>query len=149
MFVTAVLFHCKTLPLSFSFMPGSPIFSVNKSRFLFLFPLSLVSLFFSFSLVGLTQEGVYRTVGSNIQVQKLLNAFFGEEMAQITSAVCMSSHTHKDRHTHSVFQFKTNKLNNTNTMKYKHALFLVKRLMFYVDNKFNGDTNLSPTYHTV
>uniref|UniRef100_A0A7N8X0C2 Oligophrenin-1 n=1 Tax=Mastacembelus armatus TaxID=205130 RepID=A0A7N8X0C2_9TELE len=25
---------------------------------------------------GLTQEGVYRTVGSNIQVQKLLNAFF-------------------------------------------------------------------------
>uniref|UniRef100_A0A672QE85 Oligophrenin 1 n=1 Tax=Sinocyclocheilus grahami TaxID=75366 RepID=A0A672QE85_SINGR len=29
---------------------------------------------------GLTQEGVYRTVGSNIQVQKLLNAFFGEEM---------------------------------------------------------------------
>uniref|UniRef100_A0A8C2G5R8 Oligophrenin 1 n=1 Tax=Cyprinus carpio TaxID=7962 RepID=A0A8C2G5R8_CYPCA len=35
-----------------------------------------ISLFFSFFLVGLTQEGVYRTVGSNIQVQKLLNAFF-------------------------------------------------------------------------
>ncbi|KAA0717191.1 Oligophrenin-1 [Triplophysa tibetana] len=28
---------------------------------------------------GLTQEGVYRTVGSNIQVQKLLNAFFESE----------------------------------------------------------------------
>ncbi|XP_062341703.1 oligophrenin-1 isoform X1 [Osmerus eperlanus] len=27
---------------------------------------------------GLTQEGVYRTVGSNIQVQKLLNAFFDQ-----------------------------------------------------------------------
>lgn len=29
--------------------------------------------------LGVTQEGVYRTVGSNIQVQKLLNAFFGKE----------------------------------------------------------------------
>uniref|UniRef100_A0A7N8X0Q7 Oligophrenin 1 n=1 Tax=Mastacembelus armatus TaxID=205130 RepID=A0A7N8X0Q7_9TELE len=29
-----------------------------------------------FLFTGLTQEGVYRTVGSNIQVQKLLNAFF-------------------------------------------------------------------------
>ncbi|XP_041741848.1 oligophrenin-1 isoform X1 [Coregonus clupeaformis] len=28
---------------------------------------------------GLTQEGVYRTVGSNIQVQKLLNAFFDQK----------------------------------------------------------------------
>ncbi|RXN28714.1 oligophrenin-1 isoform X2 [Labeo rohita] len=28
---------------------------------------------------GVTQEGVYRTVGSNIQVQKLLNAFFESE----------------------------------------------------------------------
>eukprot|EP00064_Thunnus_orientalis_P003347 superscaffoldBa00000270_g3356 len=28
---------------------------------------------------GVAQEGVYRTVGSNIQVQKLLNAFFGKE----------------------------------------------------------------------
>ncbi|XP_044538822.1 oligophrenin-1 [Gracilinanus agilis] len=27
---------------------------------------------------GITTEGVYRTVGSNIQVQKLLNAFFGD-----------------------------------------------------------------------
>ncbi|XP_016142318.1 oligophrenin-1-like isoform X2 [Sinocyclocheilus grahami] len=30
---------------------------------------------------GLTQEGVYRTVGSNIQVQKLLNAFFDPKCA--------------------------------------------------------------------
>lgn len=29
-------------------------------------------------LLGITTEGVYRTVGSNIQVQKLLNAFFGK-----------------------------------------------------------------------
>ncbi|KAJ7995902.1 hypothetical protein DPEC_G00231520 [Dallia pectoralis] len=28
---------------------------------------------------GITQEGVYRTVGSNIQVQKLLNAFFDQK----------------------------------------------------------------------
>lgn len=27
---------------------------------------------------GISTEGVYRTVGSNIQVQKLLNAFFGK-----------------------------------------------------------------------
>ncbi|MCI4394729.1 hypothetical protein PGIGA_G00172170 [Pangasianodon gigas] len=32
---------------------------------------------------GLTQEGVYRTVGSNIQVQKLLNAFFGEPLVTL------------------------------------------------------------------
>uniref|UniRef100_H3BXW5 Oligophrenin 1 n=1 Tax=Tetraodon nigroviridis TaxID=99883 RepID=H3BXW5_TETNG len=49
---------------------------------------------------GLTQEGVYRTVGSNIQVQKLLNTFFdpsnpgdvdiqtsGWEISTITSAL--------------------------------------------------------------
>lgn len=43
----------------------------------------LFSLFFfnlPSSLLGVTQEGVYRTVGSNIQVQKLLNAFFGKEI---------------------------------------------------------------------
>lgn len=28
--------------------------------------------------LGISTEGVYRTVGSNIQVQKLLNAFFGK-----------------------------------------------------------------------
>lgn len=31
-----------------------------------------------FVLLGITTEGMYRTVGSNIQVQKLLNAFFGK-----------------------------------------------------------------------
>lgn len=61
--------------------------------FLFFFFWFLVSLLFCFFLVGLTQEGVYRTVGSNIQVQKLLNAFFGEEMAKRTSAVCVYMHT--------------------------------------------------------
>lgn len=35
----------------------------------------------SLSSPGLTQEGVYRTVGSNIQVQKLLNAFFGKKIS--------------------------------------------------------------------
>lgn len=35
--------------------------------------------------LGLTQEGVYRTVGSNIEVQKLLNAFFGKEGLWTTS----------------------------------------------------------------
>uniref|UniRef100_A0A8C9MEX5 Oligophrenin-1 n=1 Tax=Serinus canaria TaxID=9135 RepID=A0A8C9MEX5_SERCA len=38
---------------------------------------SLLLLFFGLSQPrGITTEGVYRTVGSNIQVQKLLNAFF-------------------------------------------------------------------------
>lgn len=46
------------------------------SAFVLITPLIL--LFSSFS--GLTQEGVYRTVGSNIQVQKLLNTFFGKEL---------------------------------------------------------------------
>ncbi len=63
------------------------------------------SLFFSFFLVGLTQEGVYRTVGSNIQVQKLLNAFFGEEMVKRTSSVCVCTrgrHTNMLSHTHTL-----------------------------------------------
>lgn len=65
------------------------------------------SLFFSFFLVGLTQEGVYRTVGSNIQVQKLLNAFFGEEMVKRTSAVCVcvyerKTYKHDLTHIHSL-----------------------------------------------
>lgn len=43
-------------------------------------PLLLFFSFFFFAL-GVTQEGVYRTVGSNIQVQKLLNAFFGKKIS--------------------------------------------------------------------
>uniref|UniRef100_A0A673MIW0 Oligophrenin 1 n=1 Tax=Sinocyclocheilus rhinocerous TaxID=307959 RepID=A0A673MIW0_9TELE len=39
-------------------------------------PVGLTLSLFTPSRVRLTQEGVYRTVGSNIQVQKLLNAFF-------------------------------------------------------------------------
>uniref|UniRef100_A0AAQ5YZS1 Oligophrenin-1 n=1 Tax=Amphiprion ocellaris TaxID=80972 RepID=A0AAQ5YZS1_AMPOC len=43
-------------------------------------PVSLFPVYLGIILFGLcensTQEGVYRTVGSNIQVQKLLNAFF-------------------------------------------------------------------------
>ena len=52
-----------------------PFFFFSLSFFFFFF--------FKFhlpSLPGVTQEGVYRTVGSNIQVQKLLNAFFGKEI---------------------------------------------------------------------
>lgn len=40
----------------------------------------------SIFILGATQEGVYRTVGSNIQVQKLLNAFFGKKTSPSTSA---------------------------------------------------------------
>lgn len=43
---------------------------------------------------GVTQEGVYRTVGSNIQVQKLINAFFGKEIRPCCTFVhplCFSS----------------------------------------------------------
>lgn len=35
-------------------------------------------------ILGATQEGVYRTVGSNIQVQKLLNSFFGKKISPST-----------------------------------------------------------------
>ncbi|XP_048338884.1 oligophrenin-1-like [Sphaerodactylus townsendi] len=40
---------------------------------------------------GVTTEGVYRTVGSNIQVQKLLNAFFGKKCNSLGFNFCALS----------------------------------------------------------
>lgn len=51
-----------------------PQLSICPRTFFFSFVFNLPHVFF----LGATQEGVYRTVGSNIQVQKLLNAFFGK-----------------------------------------------------------------------
>lgn len=44
-------------------------------------------------VLGATQEGVYRTVGSNIQVQKLLNAFFGKKMSPSTCSTSVQQGT--------------------------------------------------------
>lgn len=70
---------CGTFPLLCICPDYTPLFS-------FYLPFS------SFS--GVSQEGVYRTVGSNIQVQKLLNAFFGKKTSQHVmhlSIHCVSS----------------------------------------------------------
>ena len=60
-------------PFLLSLSSPSPLSSLPS-----LLPLLSPPLLYLLLSPGLTQEGVYRTVGSNIQVQKLLNAFFGE-----------------------------------------------------------------------
>lgn len=87
-------------------------------------------------------------MGSNIQVQKLLNAFFGEEMAKrICCTVCVCECVYERKtFEHALTQTCTHCVSKTckpdlythfYNQIYKQALFLVKKLiMFYVGDKF-------------
>lgn len=70
-----------TLAGSMWYISTALFVQITPPPFLLLPPPLLLFLFSFFFALGVTQEGVYRTVGSNIQVQKLLNAFFGKKIS--------------------------------------------------------------------